>query len=192
MKHHPVEPDDSELIQSTLDGRQEAFGRLVFRYQNRLYNSMVQILRNEAEAEDTVQEAFIAALTKLSTFHGKSGFYTWLYRIAFNNAISRLRKRKKNTLSLDRETEDMNWQLPSSGPLPDSDLLQKERADQVVVALGRLSEEHRNILILREMDEMDYSAISGVLNLPVGTVRSRIHRARMQLKEIIEAMWSDE
>ena len=191
MNQQPADLQDSELIQMTLEGQQEAFGRLVHRYQDRLYNSLIQIVRNEAEAEDVVQEAFISALTKLNTFQGKSGFYTWLYRIAFNNAISRLRKRKKVTHSLDGENEEMNWQLPSSDPLPDAEILQSERASQLSTALARLSEEHRSILVLREMDEMDYSAISEVLDLPVGTVRSRLHRARMQLKEILETMWSD-
>ena len=92
MNRQSARQQDDQLIARTLEGDREAFGDLVRKYQDRLYNGMVQILRHEAEAEDTVQEAFILALTKLSSFRGKSGFYTWLFRIAYNTAITRIRK----------------------------------------------------------------------------------------------------
>lgn len=178
------QPDD-QLIARTLEGDREAFGDLVRKYQDRLFNGMVQILRHEAEAEDTVQEAFILALTKLDSFRGKSGFYTWLFRIAYNVAITRIRKRKPTT-SLENPTTQLQLQLPSALPAPEAGMVQQERAQQLMQALSQLSDEHRHILVLREMEGMDYSAISQVLELPVGTVRSRLHRARMQLKEILE------
>ena len=177
---------DDQLITRTLEGDREAFGDLVRKYQDRLYNGMVQVLRNEAEAEDTVQEAFILALTKLDSFRGKSGFYTWLFRIAYNTAISRIRKRKPTT-SLENQATQTELQLPSNQPGPDAGLVERERAEVLMQALEQVSDEHRQILILREMEEMDYSAISDVLELPVGTVRSRLHRARLQLKEILES-----
>ena len=180
---------DNLLIEQTLDGNREAFGDLVRKYQNRLYNGMVQILQQEAEAEDTVQEAFILALTKLDTFQGKSGFYTWLFRIAYNQAISRIRRRKP-TASLE-STAGSHLQIPTEQPLPDAGMIQAERAKNLMGALGQLSQEHRSVLMLREMEEMDYSAISDVLDLPVGTVRSRLHRARLQLKEILEKQLDD-
>ena len=176
---------DDQLIARTLQGEREAFGDLVRKYQDRLYNGMVQILRNEAEAEDTVQEAFILALTKLDSFRGKSGFYTWLFRIAYNAAITRIRKRKPTT-SLENPATETQLQLPSDQPAPESGMVQRERAEQLMQALNQLSDEHRHILVLREMEEMDYSAIADILKLPVGTVRSRLHRARLQLKELLE------
>ena len=94
--------DDIELIQQTLNGRTEAFGDLIHRYQNRLYNGMVHLVRNEIEAEDVVQEAFVLAMTKLASFKGHSQFYTWLYRIAYNTAVTRIRRRKP-TVSLDHQ-----------------------------------------------------------------------------------------
>jgi RNA polymerase sigma-70 factor (ECF subfamily) len=190
MNEIPAGYDDQQLIRLTLDGDRDAFGGLVRRYQDRLYNSMVHILRNEAEAEDSVQEAFILALTKLDTFRGQSGFFTWLYRIAYNVAVTRIRRRKP-TLSIENAHGELRLDLPGDQPLPDAGLLKRERAEQLMQALNRMSEEHRVILVLREMDEMDYAQISEVLELPIGTVRSRLHRARIQLKELLESMQSD-
>lgn len=176
---------DDQLIKATLAGSQESFGQLVRKYQDRLYNGMVQVTRDPVEAEDVVQEAFIKAFTKLDSFHGKSAFFTWLYRIAYNVAISRMRK-KKPTVSLGGRDESNQLQLPGDGPAPDAEIQTEEQAAQLMQALGYLSEEHRAILVLREMEEMDYEAISEILDLPIGTVRSRLHRARSQLKEQLE------
>lgn len=176
---------DDQLIQATLGGSREAFGHLVRKYQDRLFNGMVQITRDPVEAEDVVQEAFINAFTKLSSFHGKSAFFTWLYRIAYNVAISRMRK-KKPAVSLGSRDEANQLQLPDDGPGPDEGLENEEQAAQLMQAMGYLKEEHRTILVLREMDELDYEAIGEILDLPIGTVRSRLHRARSQLKEQLE------
>ena len=179
---------DDQLIERTLGGQKDAFGALVRKYQNRLYNGMVQMLRNETEAEDTVQEAFILALTKLNTFKGNSQFYTWLYRIAYNVAVSRMRRRKP-TVSIENQEADLKLQIPDDDqPMPEASMVKAEQAEQLMTALNRMSDEHRHILVLREMDEMDYSAISEILDLPIGTVRSRLHRARLQLKEILESL----
>ncbi len=187
MNETPARYDDKRLIELTLAGDREAFGFLVRRYQDRLYNGMVQVLRNESEAEDAVQEAFILALTKLETFRGHSAFFTWLYRIAYNVAVTRIRRRKP-ALSIDHAPDELRLQLPDNQPMPDAGLLQQERAGQLMRALDLLSDEHRIILVLREMEEMDYSQLSEVLDLPIGTVRSRLHRARLQLKELLESM----
>ena len=179
--------DDQQLIRRTLDGQKEAFGQLIQKYQDRLYNSMVQILRNESEAEDVVQDAFVLAFTKLASFKGKSAFFTWLYRIAYNVAITRMRRRKPN-VSIDGKEESARLDFPDTGPAPEDRLEQQEQAKQLNKALGRLSPDHRAILILRELEELDYDAISEVLDLPIGTVRSRLHRARGHLREHLEAI----
>lgn len=180
--------DDSKLIAQTITGEVEAFGALVDRYQPRLFNAMVHFLRDKTEAEDVVQDAFVLAMTKLDSFKGNSQFYTWLYRIAHNVAISKLRK-KRPTMSLDYGTNDdpsPGFGIADDGGQP-GDRLEKEEQIQILMkAMERLSEEHRSILILREMEGMDYEAIAGVLQLPVGTVRSRLHRARATLREIME------
>ena len=180
--------NDQQLIQATLGGNREAFGQLIRKYQDRLFNGMVQLVRNEFEAEDVVQEAFILAFTKLSSFQGNSAFFTWLYRISYNVAITRMRRKKTSTVSLTGPENQTQLQLPSDDPGPDAGIQKREQAAQLMDALGRLSEEHRAILVLREMEGMDYEAISEILDLPIGTVRSRLHRARSQLKHQLELL----
>jgi len=188
MNTLPDNLSDSKLISQTIAGEVEAFGALVDRYQPRLFNAMVHFLRDKTEAEDVVQDAFVLAMTKLDSFKGNSQFYTWLYRIAHNVAISKLRK-KRPTMSLDYGTKDNpspGFGIPDDGEQPGDRLEKEEQIQTLMSAMERLSDEHRSILILREMEGMDYEAIAGVLQLPVGTVRSRLHRARATLREIME------
>lgn len=181
--------DDSEarLIRAATAGDPEAFGRLVQKHQDRLVNSLFHLVGNQAEAEDVAQEAFVLAFLKLSSFRGQSQFYTWLFRIARNLSISRFRRARK-TASLDAAESGGGLQLLSDEAAPDQRLQSAEAGARVQAALARLSEEHRAILILRELDELDYDAIAEALDLPVGTVRSRLHRARLQLKAELEAL----
>ncbi len=183
--------DDQQLIRLTLGGDVSAFGQLVSRYQDRLYNSMVQILRSESDAEDVVQDAFVLAFTKLDSFKGNSRLYTWLYRIAYNVAINMMRRRR-NAVSLDTRADQSEFPLPDSGPSPEDRLDRQESIDQLRIAMNKLSVEHRSILVLREMDGLEYESISEILDLPIGTVRSRLHRARNQLKEHLEALMQQE
>ena len=175
---------DQQLITQTLDGQTAAFGILVRKYQDRLFNSMVHLLRNPSDAEDVVQDAFLQALRKLDTFQGNSQFYTWLFRIARNTAISKLR-RKKPTVSLESTASQQRLDFPDDGPAPSTEMERRERQTGLMAAMDQLSGEHREILILREMEEQNYETISEILDLPVGTVRSRLHRARSQLKELL-------
>jgi len=185
MNNPRAKHEDREWICQTIDGDTESFGFLVRKYQDRLYNGMVQILRNESEAEDVVQDAFVLAFSKLDSFQGQSAFFTWLYRIAYNVAITRLRRRKRG-VSLDGDDSRVRLDFPDSGPLPNDSIEKREEAIQLYDALDRLSSEHRSILVLREMEELDYDAIAEILELPVGTVRSRLHRARIRLRELLE------
>jgi len=174
--------EDAQWIERSISGDTEAFGCLVSKYQNRLYNSMVHFLRDETEAEDVVQESFVLSFTRLSKFRGNSSFYTWLYRIAVNASISRRRK-KRPRVSVERDLADAGVGIDGAGPLPDHQIELDERASQLHAALARLSDEHRLILVMREMEGLSYEEISEVLETPVGTVRSRLHRARGQLKD---------
>ncbi len=174
--------DDAQLINETLAGCTEAFGQMVSKHQDRLYNTLVHISGSREEAEDISQEAFVQAFVKLDTFAGKSAFYTWLYRIAFNILASR-RRRKRPEISLD-VGRDFSGDEPMDRAEPVATAVEREeRADQLHAAMAELSAEHRSILVLREMEGHDYETISDVLDLPVGTVRSRLHRARSQLRE---------
>ncbi|MFV1966318.1 MAG: sigma-70 family RNA polymerase sigma factor [Pirellulaceae bacterium] len=174
--------DESYLIDQSLQGDSGAFGQLVQRHQDRLYNALVHLAGDRVEAEDIAQEAFVQAYLKLHTFQRQSAFYTWLYRIAFNNAISRKRRKRVET-SIDQSREQSGLEPVDAGDAPDDRLLREELALQVREGLSLLSEEHRSILVLREIEGCDYDAIAQILEINIGTVRSRLHRARMQLRE---------
>lgn len=179
--------DDCRYIDETLAGNQAAFGQLVKTYQRRLYTTLYHLTRDHEESEDVVQETFVQAYTKLDTFQGRSSFYTWIYRIAFNQLASRRRRRRPQT-SVDQAREDLGQEPVDSGETPLQEIERQERAVLVHQALNLIADDYRSILILREMDGMDYDSIADVLDLPIGTVRSRLHRARLQLKKQLEVL----
>lgn len=184
--------DDASLIAETLAGKSAAFGQLVEKYQDRLYNTLVHVVGNREDALDMVQEAFVQAFVKLETFHQHSAFYTWLYRIAFNIAASQ-RRRRRPTASVERTHESTGDEPVDGRAGPDERLEQQERCRQVQQAIGDLGEEYRAVLVLREIDGCCYETIAEILDLPVGTVRSRLHRARLQLREQLkEVLMIDE
>ncbi len=181
--------DDAPLIDRALAGDSAAFGQLVVKYQDRLYNTLVHVAGSTDTAYDLAQDAFVQAYLKLDTFKRTSGFYTWLYRIAFNLAISH-RRREKPTVSVDHVREATGHEPVDGADGPQACLEQQERAGQLHAALARLSEEHRSILVLREMDDCSYEQIAEILDLPIGTIRSR---ARLQLRaELQGTMRHDE
>jgi RNA polymerase sigma-70 factor (ECF subfamily) len=181
------EPTDAQLIAAAQNGDAAAYGSLVRKYHSRLCSSLWHICGSRSDAEDAAQEAFLRAYLKLRNYTGASAFYTWLYRIAVNVVISDHRKRKtqatteQNRMICDRSQRD-------DSELPDDPLLREERANQVRQALNSLSSEHRTILVLREMESCDYDEIASLLNVPIGTVRSRLHRARLELRERLASM----
>lgn len=180
-----VATTDSELITLTLNGCNEAFGDLVRRHQDRLYNAVVHIVGCPSDAEDVLQDAFILALTKLSTFQGKSSFFTWIYRLTVNCALSQ-RRRKRPLRNSDLPAERGVEEVPDRGEMPMDRLLRNEALTLIVAALDRMDDQFRVVLVLREIDQLDYAAIADVLDIQLGTVRSRLYRARMQLRELLE------
>ncbi len=179
--------DDVQLIAEALDGDSAAFGQLVTRYQDRLYNTLVHVVGCSDTARDVAQDAFVQAYVKLESFERASAFYTWLYRIAVNLAISR-RRRERPMASVEQVREVLGHEPPDTADPPEARLEQQERACQVRQALAAVSDEHRTILTLREMDGCSYEQIAEILALPVGTIRSRLHRARMQLREQLKGV----
>lgn len=173
---------DSRLIERALAGEPAAFGELVLRYQDRLFNSLARVLGSEEDARDAAQEAFVQAFVKLETFRGSSAFYTWLYRIAHNTAMSHAR-RKRPTRSLDAEREDRGSEPIDGQMAPDVQLELSERATQVQRVVAELSIEYREVIVLREIDGCRYDEIAEILDVPVGTVRSRLFRARLELRD---------
>ena len=185
--------DEEELIQSALAGNSLSFEVLVTRYQDRLYTAMISVVGNTDEAEDVVQEAFIQAYLKLDTFQQNSRFFTWLYRIAFNFALAK-RRRRRGHLSLDESRELSGSEPTSKTEAPDARMSRSEDVSLVHQALAILSEDHRSILVLREMEDLAYEEIAEVLQISIGTVRSRLNRARFSLKQQLEKFpqWNPE
>jgi RNA polymerase sigma-70 factor (ECF subfamily) len=176
--------DDASLITATLAGETAAFGRLVSTYQDRLYNSLRRVLGSSETAADIVQDAFVQAYVKLDSFRGGSAFYTWLYRIAYNLAMSHMRREHREA-SLDHMKMVLGSEPVDGQPMADAGMLERERAEMVHTALAELSFEHRQILVLREIDGCRYDEIAEILDLPVGTVRSRLFRARLEMRDLL-------
>lgn len=178
---------DAELIDATLAGQTAAYGQLVTRYQNRLYSSLVHVVGCAHEAQDVAQEAFVQALVKLDSFQGASAFYTWLYRIAINLSISR-KRRKRPTHSLDAAREATGQDLPATQPEPSEPVERDEQVAAVRAAIDRLGDDGREVVVMRDLEGFSYEEIASMLDIPVGTVRSRLFRARMQLREYLGGM----
>jgi RNA polymerase sigma-70 factor, ECF subfamily len=183
--------DDAPLIAATLGGDTAAFGQLVVAYQDRLYNSLLRVLGSAEDARDVVQDAFVQAFVKLDTFRGSSAFYTWLYRIAFNLAMSHARRGHTMT-SLDRKKQDCGSEPVDGQPTPEIEALRMERIELVHAVLARLSGEYRQILVLRELEGFSYEQIAEILQLPIGTVRSRLFRARLQVRDHLAPILREE
>jgi len=186
-----VPTNDAQLVQASLDGDRDAFGALVERYQDRLFNTLLQILGSRDDASDVAQEAFVQAFVKLETFRGDAQFYTWLYRIAMNMALSQRRRRRK-VVSVEAAKDGGGDEPVDRNPGPEARLVDRERVAAVQLALSKLADQHRQILVLREMEGFSYDTIAGILALPVGTVRSRLFRARLMLKDELKTIFPDE
>ena len=177
--------DDATLIEETLAGDSEAFGSLVNRYQGRLYNSVMHMAGNAEDARDIVQDAFVQAFVRLESFRRASGFYTWLYRIAFNLTVSHHR-RKKPAVSIERVRQSCGREPSEPGEGPEGHAKQKETCQKIRAAIAQLPEQQRWVVVLREIDGCDYQTIADILQLPIGTVRSRLCRARLALRDLLQ------
>jgi RNA polymerase sigma-70 factor, ECF subfamily len=182
--------EDLELIGEVLKGQTMVFGKLVQKYQDRLFNSVAYMVGNAEDARDIVQEALVQAYLNLSSFQGSSAFYTWLYRIAFNVAATQRRK-KRPVISVERVREQAGLEPVDEHPGPAEQVELEERSRQVRQGMAQLSEEHRVVLVLREIDGCRYEDIAEILDLPIGTIRSRLHRARLELREELKSVMID-
>lgn len=184
---NPVSEDDGVLIERCRQGQRDAFGCLVRRYQNRLFNTVCRLVGSDDQARDIVQDAFVAAYQALDRFHGNANFYTWLYRIAINASISahRRRLRRPDPLSIDSQLDPVGEEpgAPVEATRPSRHMETAETRQAIADALAALTPEYRAVVVLRDLEEHDYQTIAEILDCPVGTVRSRLHRARMLLRE---------
>lgn len=186
--------NDLQLIDSSLAGVPGAFDVLVGRYQDRLIHSLEYTLGSRDDAMDFAQQAFLLAWKNLHSFRRESGFYSWLYRIARNVAITGSRRHRVQTGSLDLLNEDAGFEPAdqSDDAAPEHSLQNDEQARTVRETLQQIPAEFRQPLVMKEMDGLSYEQIADVLEIPVGTVRSRIFRARMELAERLRRIMSDD
>jgi RNA polymerase sigma-70 factor (ECF subfamily) len=170
----------------------QAFGSLVAKYQDRIYNLVLRMCGRPSDAEELAQETFLKALERISQFRGTSQFYTWLFRIAANLTIShrrRVGRVKFQSLTGSEEFEESQAAALTAAmaqrrePAPETHAMSAETNRRVMQALEELDDEFRLVVLLRDVEDMDYSEIAQVLGLPSGTVKSRLHRARCILKE---------
>ena len=190
---------DAMLIRQAQNGDRAAYGQIVLTYQDRLYNAVLRLVGDADEAAELTQEAFTRGLMKIDSFRGDASAYTWLFRIAMNLALSELRKvQRHRVFSLDRPSQaagaqggrdgdqasgliDRIAQDRSAGPL--ETIERQERDEQVLAALGRLDPEYRAVLVMRDIEGFDYAQMAEVLDVPLGTLKSRLFRARLALRD---------
>jgi RNA polymerase sigma-70 factor (ECF subfamily) len=190
-------------------GDRGAYGQIVVLYQDRLYNAVLRLVGDREEARELTQEAFTRGLMKLGSFRGDASPYTWLFRIAVNLAISQLRKvQRQRVFSLDRPSVNGNGRFRDGGddqasglidrvaqdnsePGPPARAEERERDEAVLAALGRLDAEYRAVLVMRDIEGFDYQQMADVLGLPLGTLKSRLFRARLALRDELKAYMAD-
>ena len=192
--------DDGLLIERCRNGDSTAIERLVLKYQNRIYNVVLKICADPDDAAELTQETFVKVIENLSRFEGRSSFYTWAFRIAVNLTLNYCQRNAKLTVrSLDSEEVPYDHQATRAlkellsddrSPDPAATAQNKEVYEIAIKALRKLDEPQRAVLVLRDIEGMSYARIAEVLGIELGTVRSRLSRARTRLREILEAILS--
>lgn len=180
--------DDATLVGQVQSGRVAAFAQLVRRYQDRVYNTCRRVCGNDEEACDLTQETFFKAFRSIGSYRQKSAFYTWLFRIAVNLALTHRQKHRLRVVS--QLTDDDPLSIPVAGSQAviggEARAVSVETRECVSAALASIDADHRAVLVLRDIEGCDYEQIAGILDIPKGTVKSRVHRARVALRDALE------
>jgi RNA polymerase sigma-70 factor (ECF subfamily) len=184
-----TESEDLELCRKTAGGDESAFEALLIRYQDRVFSFCLRFLGDRAEAEDVAQDVFLTLYRSAGEFRGESAFSTWLLRIAKNQSLNRIkyldRRGRAGRRSIDEVSEDRLRQSLEAiePPSPDAVIEGGQTAAMVQGAIAALDAQHRAVVVLRDVEDLSYEEISGITGLPIGTVKSRIHRGRSALAE---------
>jgi len=182
-----AQPSVSNLIKRAIDGDESAYKQLLENYRGAIYNLIYRMVHNREETEDLVQEAFMKAFKALPTFNEEYAFSTWLYKIAVNNCIDHMRKKRLKTFSLNKPLQSKDGELdrefPDTSMSPDKDILSDEKSRLIEAAIQELPENYKTAIILRHAEEKSYEEIAQILDIPLGTVKARIFRAREMLKK---------
>jgi RNA polymerase sigma factor (sigma-70 family) len=174
--------DDSRNIKKALKGDQTAYRAILKKYHDQVYNLLYRMVHDKDEVEDLTQEAFIKAFNSLANFNEEFAFSTWLYKIATNNCIDYIRKKKLATFSIDKPIEskdgEYSFEIPDSTYEPDKSLIAGQRTRILEEAINALPEKYRQVILMRHTEDKDYQEIADTLKLPLGTVKAHIFRAR--------------
>lgn len=194
MQNPPAQDTDEQLVARVQQGDKRAFDLLVLKYQHKIIAIISRFVRDSAEVHDVAQEAFIKAYRALGNFRGDSAFYTWIYRIAVNTAKNHLVSRGRRPPATDVDVDDAEFLSGADGlrdiTSPEHELMKDQLEEVVYKAIQSLPEDLRTALTLREMEGMSYEEIAEVMDCPVGTVRSRIFRAREAVDRHIAPLMS--
>ncbi len=187
----PESLSDEELMEEIVRGSEEAFGALVRRYQSRIINAVSRLISDRDRAQEIAQETFLRVFIHRERYRPSGKFSTWLYTIAMNLAKNEIRRRVRSraVVSLEKlieATGDGGSFIADPGPSPERSFRRREIRSKVVAAIERLPRKFREVLVLRDMQQLSYEEIGEVLRIPGGTVRSRINRARLALKELLD------
>lgn len=174
--------EDSRIIQQALQGDDAAYKKLMNKYHDAIFNFIYRMVRDKHQVEDLTQEAFIKAFGSLKSFNDEYAFSTWLYKIATNNSIDYIRRRKLQMYSIDKPIEaadsDYTFELPDETYQADKDIIRSQRAELLNEAIAALPEKYSKVIQLRHVEERTYEEIAKLLKLPIGTVKAHIFRAR--------------
>jgi RNA polymerase sigma-70 factor (ECF subfamily) len=188
--------EDAALVKAAQGGDTAAFEELVARHRDKIYARAYSMMRNEDEAIDLSQEAWVKGWQRLAQFQGESSFGTWMTRIVINLCLDQLRKHKRQRAEsielLEEESGGVERQMPVVTPNPTEGLERSELRERIQDALGKLSEEHRTVLVLHEFEEMEYKQIAKEMNCSIGTVMSRLFYARRRLAGLLAGFKRDE
>ncbi len=184
-------PTDLELVERVRAGEASAFNDLVDRHARKVFRLARHITKNDADTEDVLQDAFMKAYSRLDQFEGNSQFYTWLVRIAVNESLMRLRKRKNSkTVSLDEELETdgspIRREVASDGESPEESFSRMETREMLEAAIDSLAEGYRTVFVLRDVEGLSTEETGEMLGLSISAVKSRLLRARLQLREKLQ------
>ena len=180
---------DRELVERALAGDESAYQALMEKYKNALYHHIRRMVRGRQEVDDLVQEAFIKAFSALESYSTKYAFSTWLYKIATNHTIDYLRKKKLPTYSIDKPVKtkegEMEYELPDTTYRPDRHVVEDQRRTLIQAAIDELPPKYYRVIVMRHQQEKTYQEIADELDLPLGTVKAHIFRARELLNKYL-------
>ncbi|MBI2947044.1 MAG: sigma-70 family RNA polymerase sigma factor [Verrucomicrobia bacterium] len=190
------EMDDEALVRAAKKGRMDAFEELVARHRDKVYARAYSMMRNEDEAVDLSQEAWVKGWQRLKQFQGEASFVTWITRIVINLCLDQLRKQKRvraeSIEQLDEELGGVERQMPIVNPNPTEKLERVELRQRIDRALGQLSYEHRTVLVLHEFEELEYKEIAKRMECSIGTVMSRLFYARRKMAALLAGLKREE